>query len=117
MDQSICKLTLVYPASIADDLIELIMTSKPTIGGFTTFKAEGHGFDFARASVSERVRGRVERGVLMAVMPRGQASLLLETVRNALPVPHMVHWLEPVLEVGRLADGRAAQGEPDGAAP
>jgi hypothetical protein len=117
MDQSLCKLTLVYPTTTANDLIELIMSSKPAVGGFTTFKAEGHGFDFSRASISERVRGRVERGVLVAVMLRGHASLLLETIRKTLPVPHMAYWIEPVLEVGRLVDGSAPQAEPAGAAP
>ncbi|WP_072392666.1 DUF3240 family protein [Hyphomicrobium sp. CS1GBMeth3] len=116
MDQSLCKLTLVYPTSAAADLIELIMSSNPAIGGFTTFNAEGHGFDFSHASISERVRGRVERGVLVAVMPRGHASLLLETIRKALPVPHMAYWLEPVLEVGRLVESSAQQAEPAGAA-
>lgn len=117
MDQSLCKLTLVYPISAANDLIELIMSSKPAVGGFTTFKAEGHGFDFSRARISERVRGRVERGVLVAVMPRRNASLLLESVRKALPVPHMAYWIEPVIEVGRLVEGSESQSGPSGAAP
>lgn len=77
---------------------------KPAIGGFTTFAAEGHGFDFAKASVRERVRGRVERGVLVAVMPRERSAQLLELIRQKLPVPHMAYWLEPVLEVGRLVE-------------
>lgn len=104
MDQSICKLTLVYPPNVADSLIELMVSMKPAIGGFTTFSAEGHGFDFAKASIRERVRGRVERCVLVAVMPRVRASQLLETIRQKLPVPHMAYWLEPVLEVGRLIE-------------
>lgn len=93
------------------------MSSKPAIGGFTTFKAEGHGFDFTRASIKERVRGRVERGVIVAVMPRRQASHLLESIRKSLPVPHMAYWIEPVLEVGRLVEGCTSQVEPAGTAP
>lgn len=77
---------------------------EPPVRGFTTFAAEGHGFDFSRATVRERVRGRVERCVLMAVMPRPRASQLLEVLRRKIPVPHMAYWLEPVLEVGRLTD-------------
>lgn len=75
---------------------------KPAIRGFTTFSAEGHGFDFSKATLRERVRGCVERNVLVAVMPRDRAAELLEAVRQKLPVPHMAYWLEPVLEVGRL---------------
>lgn len=77
---------------------------RPRVGGFTTFSAEGHGFDFSKASIAERVRGRVERGVLVAVMPRTQATAILEHIRKSLPVPHMAYWLEPVLEVGRLVE-------------
>lgn len=84
-----------------------MMNMKPSIGGFTTFEAEGHGFDFSKASMRERVRGRVERSVLMAVMPRERAARVLETIRETLPVPHMTYWLEPVLEVGRLVEGAA----------
>lgn len=103
MDRSICKLTLVYPPSVAERLVELMVSMTPAIGGFTTFEAQGHGFDFAKASTRERVRGRVERCVLVAVMPRERAARVLETIREALPVPHMTYWLEPVLEIGRLA--------------
>lgn len=88
----------------------------PRIGGFTTFKAEGHGIDFSSASVAERVRGRVERAVLVAVLPRVRAHDVLEAVRQNLAVPHVAYWLEPVLEVGRLTEGpepkpATAQGE------
>ena len=75
---------------------------KPAIGGFTTVDVEGHGFDFSSASLGERVRGRVERQMLLAVLPRTLASSLLDTISQELPVPHMAFWLEPVLEFGRL---------------
>lgn len=95
----------------------MILSAKPAIGGFTTFNAEGHGFDFSKASPSERVRGRVERGVLVAVMPRARASLLLEAISKKLPVPHMAYWIEPVLELGRLVDASAPPAEVAGESP
>jgi hypothetical protein len=112
MDQSLCKLTLVYPPDIADHLVELVLGIEPPVRGFTTFAAEGHGFDFSKATVRERVRGRVERCVLMAVMPRPRASQLLELLRRKIPVPHLAYWLEPVLEVGRLTDAATLPTEP-----
>lgn len=81
-----------------------MLSMRPKVGGFTTFAAEGHGFDFSKASIGERVRGRVERGVLVAVMPRSQAAVILEQIRKSLPVPHMAYWLEPVFEAGRLVE-------------
>jgi hypothetical protein len=115
MDRPLCKLTLVYPPEAADNLVELVLALKPAVGGFTTFAAEGHGFDFSKASIRERVRGRVERCVLVAVMPRSSAAQLLELICQKLPVPHMAYWLEPVLEVGRLVgqSGEAASGVGD----
>lgn len=88
-----------------------MVSMKPAIGGFTTFVAEGHGFDFSKASIRERVRGRVERCVLIAVMPRDRAARILEKIRAALPVPHMTYWLEPVLEFGRLIEAAPAPDE------
>lgn len=76
----------------------------PPIRGFTTFAAEGHGFDFSKATIKERVRGRVERGVLIAVMPKNNAAVLLDLIRRKLPIPHMAYWIEPVLECGRLVE-------------
>ena len=105
MDQELCKLTLVYPQSAADAVIELILSREPPIPGFTTWAAEGHGFGFANASVRERVRGRVERRVLVAILARKDADDLLEQLLRETPVRHLGYWIEPVLEYGRLAHG------------
>lgn len=94
------------------------MGMEPPVRGFTTFAAEGHGFDFSNATVRERVRGRVERCVLMAVMPRARTSQLLELVRRKIPVSHMAYWLEPVLDVGRLTEATTPPTKPqEGWAP
>ena len=74
MDQSACKLTLVYPPAAEDHIVELLLNADPPLSGFTTWRAEGHGHDFGKASVRERVRGRVARGVLVLILPaRGSA--------------------------------------------
>ena len=85
MDQSICKLTLVYPPMAEDRVVELLLSADPPLAGFTTWTAEGHGHDFATATVSERVRGRVKRGVLVAVMPRERAARLLDEIQHDPP--------------------------------
>lgn len=77
---------------------------KPAIGGFTTLDVEGHGFDFSRASLGERVRGRVERQMLVSVLPREHAAAIRGVLRERLPVPHLTYWLEPVLEFGQLIE-------------
>ena len=76
----------------------------PPVAGFTTFAAEGHGMSFDTATVGERVRGRVQRTVIMAVLPRERAEQLVEIVRQEIAVPHMAYWIEPVLACGRMAE-------------
>lgn len=80
-----------------------MLAIEPPIGGFTTWAAEGHGHGFAKASFRERVRGRVERTMLVAVVPRFQAAQILETIATRAAIPHMAYWIEPIEAFGRLA--------------
>ncbi len=77
MDQSVCKLTLVYPVSAEDQIVELLLDCDPPLSGFTTWVADGHGHDFANADTAELVRGRVKRGFLVTVLPRSRLPKLL----------------------------------------
>ncbi|HWK37526.1 MAG TPA: DUF3240 family protein, partial [Hyphomicrobium sp.] len=61
MDQSACKLTLIYPPASETQIVELLMESDPPLSGFTTWAADGHGHSFDKATMRERVRGRVAR--------------------------------------------------------
>lgn len=103
MDQSACKLTLILPTTAEDRILEVLLESDPPITGFTTWAAEGHGHDFREATASERVRGRVKRRVLVAVMTRERADTLLEEIRQKAPIPHLAFWIEPVERFGRLS--------------
>lgn len=104
MDRSVCKLTFVCPPAAGDNIAELMLGLDPPVAGFTTFAAEGHGMSFDTASVGERVRGRVKRTVIMAVLPRVRAERLVEIVRREIAVPHMAYWIEPVLACGRMGE-------------
>ncbi|MEZ5857096.1 MAG: DUF3240 family protein [Hyphomicrobiaceae bacterium] len=102
MDQELCKLTLVYPIDAEDRVLELLLESQPPLGGFATWRAEGHGQDFTHASVAERVRGRVSRGMLVMVQERNRIDRLLSEIGSVAPIAHLAYWLEPVLEFGRM---------------
>jgi len=102
MDQSACKLTLVYPTGAEDCIVELMLSAEPPLTGFTTWKAEGHGHDFAGASVRERVRGRVSRGVLTTVLSPTRLATLLEDIRSKAAIADLAYWVEPVEAFGRL---------------
>ena len=103
MDQQLCKLTLIYPPSIEELIIELLLTADPPLKGFTTWPGDGHGLDFGEATVAERVRGRVRRSVMAVVLPRSRLPLLLDTIRLKADAPHVAYWVEPVESFGRLS--------------
>ena len=103
MEPSPCKLTLVVPSDAANCIAELMLGADPPVTGFTTWQADGHGESFSAASIGEKVRGRVVRRVFVAVMTRDRARTLIDEIANKAPIPHMVYWLEPVLEFGRAA--------------
>lgn len=79
---------------------------EPPIAGFTTWTAEGHGFGFGTASISERVRGRVKRSVIVAVVRRVEAGSLLEVISAKAPIPHLTFWTEPVDGFGQMQRGK-----------
>jgi hypothetical protein len=116
MDQSPCKLTLIYPPAAEDHIVELLLNADPPLPGFTTWRAEGHGHDFGKASVRERVRGRVARGVLALILPRSRLSSVLEDIRSRAAVPNLAYWIEPVEAFGRLAQIDATEAEVQAAA-
>jgi hypothetical protein len=102
MDKPIGKLTLVYPPAAEDMIMELMLKADPPLTGLTTSTAEGHGHDFSKASTSERVRGRIRRGVLTVVAPRERFAALLEDIRINAAIVNLVYWIEPVEAFGRL---------------
>jgi hypothetical protein len=102
MDKFLCKLTFVCPPDSADRIVELMLSLDPPIPGFTTWDVEGHGFGFAGATVSERVRGRIKKNLITAVIERADAERLLQIVAQKAPVPHLTFWIEPIERFGRL---------------
>jgi hypothetical protein len=102
MDQPVCKLTLAYPPASETHIVELLLNCDPPLNGFTTFAAEGHGHSFGKASMRERVRGRIARGILVVVLPRSRAPSLLEEIAVKAAIEDLVYWVEPVEAFGRL---------------
>nr|RAV94040.1 DUF3240 domain-containing protein [Aerococcus mictus] len=102
MDKSLCKLTLVFPPSGEDAVVEFLLSAEPPISGFTTWVGDGHGLDFREASVNERVRGRVKLSVLVAVLPRQWVAKLLDDLGKNARINSLTYWVEPVDIFGRL---------------
>lgn len=97
------RLTLVFPPNLEDRLVELLLEQEPPLPGFTIVAGEGHGADFASASLREQVRGRIAQRVVLMVLPAERIERLIAALRVSLPHPHVIWWAEPVLAFGRLA--------------
>lgn len=100
---TLARLTLVFPPVLEARVVRLMLEQEPPLPGFTVLAAEGHGADFARASIREQVRGRVARRLLTLVLPLTRAETLIGQLREELANGESAWWLEPVLAFGRLA--------------
>jgi hypothetical protein len=105
METRICKLVLAYPSAAEDSLIDYMLALDPPLASFTTLSADGHGVDFSEATVNERVRGRVRRGLMLLILPKNDVPPLLEHIRSGINIQHLVYWIEPVEEFARLISG------------
>lgn len=97
------KLTLSCPAALGEQIVEYLLASEWLESGFTTIAAQGHGRDFAQASLREKVRGRVDYLNILAVVPTESLAPLLDALRARFRNPHMVYWTEPVHALGDFA--------------
>lgn len=100
MDHQLCKLTLVYPVTADDQILDFLLDSRPPLPGFTSLRAEGHGSGFESASTREKVRGRVERRLLFMILGRGRLQSLLTELREQIAIPNLAYWVEPVESFG-----------------
>ena len=97
-----CKLTLAFPPDLEDDIVETLLDLPDDVGGFTVVTAEGHGHGFARASVRERVRGRVGRRLLYVILESERLPIVLERLQATIHSPAVAYWVEPVSDFGRF---------------
>ena len=97
------KLTLVCPDELAERIIDVMLEADVRMTGFTTVKADGHGHDFSSATVRERVRGRVARRVIVAILPAEDVAVLLNDIHQQIKNPHLAYWIEPVSAYGHLS--------------
>lgn len=97
------RLNLSCPQPLAEQLIEFLLEHDAMIGGFTSLAAHGHGRDFSAATLRERVRGRVQSVLLLAILPAENVAPLLRDMRKQFAVPHLFYWTEPVQDFGELS--------------
>jgi hypothetical protein len=100
MDRDLCKLTLVYPVAAEDRVLDFLLDSEPSLPGFVSWRAEGHGASFEGTSTREKVRGRIERGMLVMVLECARLPGLLADLRAGCAIPNLAYWVERVESFG-----------------
>ena len=81
-EAQLVRLNLVFPPTLEDAVTDALMAD-PVLPGFTLLHAEGHTGDFARASIREKVRGRVDRRVIWVLIDQ-LVQHLVSTVLTSL---------------------------------
>lgn len=94
-------LTIVAPARLKDELLELLLKHPELASGFTVSQAEGHSADLAFRTVTDQVRGREDRIRTECVMESGDIPALWEIIKQGLPGSNIVCWAAPVMEFGK----------------
>lgn len=95
------RLTLIFPPALESAVVETL-ASNPRTPGFTIVHAEGHGQDFANASAIEIVRGRIAQRVLWIATNDEACAELLRDLKEKVPSPQIVWWIDPLISFGRL---------------
>ena len=94
-------LTIVAPAGLKDELLELLLKHPDRVPGFTISPAEGHGADLAFRTITDQVRGREDRIRTECVINSGDIPALREIINQGLPGSNIVCWAVPVMEFGK----------------
>lgn len=95
-----CRLTLIAPKALEENLLDLLLEHPALVSGFTTSEVEGHGRSITYQSNAEKVRGRALRVRMQIIMPHADVQILLQEIRQALPRANIVYYLTPVMEFG-----------------
>lgn len=96
-------LTLIAPATLEDNLVDLLLALPALADGFTNHPADGHGQAVALVGANENVRGRGTRVCIRLALRADAVQPLLAELRTALPDANVFYWLTPLLDCGRLA--------------
>lgn len=103
MKQPDCRLILVFPKTLEENIVGHLLQHPELAGGFTTVEVEGHGKRAVYHSIVEQVRGRVRRIKMEIVMAQEDAHTLIDHLKESLPTPEVAYWIAPVIEFGRFA--------------
>ena len=73
------------------------------IPGFQSYPIRGHG-QVGAMTIAEQVEGRRNRVQFEVVLDTDSLETLLQTLKEALPVPDIIYWVLPISASGRLVE-------------
>lgn len=98
-----CLLTLVFPPSLEEPVIGLLLEHPEWASRFICFPADGHGQAMPLSASAELVRGRAPRLVVQLIVARRDVHALLAELRRSVASPDVAYWLVELGASGRLA--------------
>lgn len=96
------QLTLVLPAALEEQVIDLLLSHPDLAWGFTAQTVAGRGADVKFEGVAEHVRGRAGRVEIQLVLPRAHADALLALIGAQYANTGIFYWMTPVIRSGRI---------------
>lgn len=103
MKEANCRLSMVFPEALEENIIDHLLEHPELASGFTTVGVEGHGQGSVYRSTSEQVRGRARRVKMEVVMHIEDARELVAHLKQAMPSREVAYWIGPIFEFGRFA--------------
>lgn len=98
-DEPVC-LTLIVPRNLRDELFDNLSEQTDLVSGFTATDAAGHGSEVRLPTVGEQVKGHADQAVVQVILPRTNATRLLDRLRLSFAGTNLVYWVLPVAEFG-----------------
>ncbi len=92
-------LVLNIPIEIEEDLVDYLL-SLEGIGGFTSFRVQGHG-EHSDLSVAEQVTGRRTRLRYEIVLDEALVSDVVKGLADGVG-SDIIYWQQPVTNFGRI---------------
>lgn len=98
-----CLLTIAFPASLEEEVLDLLRARTEWVSGFSLLAADGFGAGARELSTIEQVLGRSRRRLVQILMHSEQVPLLRDAIAAQFQTADMAWWQSPVSGFGRFA--------------
>lgn len=95
-------LRLNIPPSLEEDVVDLLLASAE-VAGFQSYPVRGHG-EAGVMTIAEQVEGRRIRVQFEIVLETEALEILLQQLKEALPVADIAYWVSPISASGSLLE-------------